>query len=206
MRWALPIVLVACRYYGSTTPAAAPAVQPQPSPYASQVELGSIAGVHTFSSDNALGAPPPPARDSLRDSALFGARLGWYFAGHFGVEAQLAVVPTEARATVYDVWTVLAEARAVCAPFGNVVDRPVPFLFAGGTLYDVLSSGGQPGTGIGSGSLVAPDVGVGIKDPFGNGWGLRADASVLFPSAVGGGVTEDFELVLSIYRSYGAAP
>jgi hypothetical protein len=119
------------------------------------------------------------------------------------VEGQLEVVPTETSSTVNDVWVLLAEVRAVYAPFGDALDRPVvPFLFAGAALYDVLSSSGGPDAGMTSGSLLAPDVGLGVKDAFDNGWGVRADASVLFPSAVGGGVTEDLELMLSIYRSF----
>ncbi|HEY1559199.1 MAG TPA: outer membrane beta-barrel protein [Kofleriaceae bacterium] len=185
MRWGLLLLAVGCRYYGSTTPR----------PRSSHVEAGAYAGVHVFSADNSLG--------SLRDSASFGARAGAFIGGHFGVEAQLAVTPTEASAAVYDVWVLMTEAHLVYEPLADTGDpRAVPFLYAGASAYDVVSSGGTPGTEITSGTLVAPDAGLGIKYPLPDDWGVRADATVVLPSSVDGGLTEDYELTLSIYRSF----
>ena len=47
-------------------------------------------------------------------------------------------------------------------------------------------------------------VGVGAKYRVDNGWGLRADARMLFPpSSRGNGPTVDFEALLSIYKEFG---
>ncbi len=199
-RYSIVALLSGC-YVNSAPATTTPASQT--SPYATRVELGAVAGIHTFSSDNSLGNPS--AGGSLRDSAVFGVRAGAYFADHFGAEAQLALAPTEARPTIYDVWVMLGEADLVYEPIGEPTGaRFVPFLRGGAALYDVLSGGSASGD-ITSGTLVAPEVGVGAKLPLDNGWGLRADFTALFPSALGGGVTEDFEVGLAMYRSFGSA-
>ena len=47
-------------------------------------------------------------------------------------------------------------------------------------------------------------VGVGAKYRVDNGWGLRADARILFPpSSASDGFTEDYEILLSIYKEFG---
>jgi outer membrane protein OmpA-like peptidoglycan-associated protein len=47
-------------------------------------------------------------------------------------------------------------------------------------------------------------AGIGAKYRVDNGWGLRADARILFPpSSDGNGPTVDFEALLSIYKEFG---
>ncbi|TMQ08272.1 MAG: OmpA family protein, partial [Deltaproteobacteria bacterium] len=49
-------------------------------------------------------------------------------------------------------------------------------------------------------------LGGGIKYRVDSGWGLRADARILFPpSSKDNGFTEDFEALLSIYKEFGRA-
>src|SRR6187549_1794444 len=61
------------------------------------VEAGVTAGAHVFSVNNELGVPDSSDATSLRNSVLFGVRLGYYFSRMLGVEGELGFIPTEAR-------------------------------------------------------------------------------------------------------------
>src|SRR4051812_757043 len=88
-----------------------------PSVAKANVEVGALAGLHTFSDTNALGVeerePNGPERDSLKNSALFGIRFGVFFGSTVGVELEGGLIPTEPRAQVFDVYALAYRASLV---------------------------------------------------------------------------------------------
>ena len=176
--------------------AAAPAAQ-------ANVEIGGTAGVHVFSSLNELGVPDIPNAPSERNSALFGLRIGVMFNDWLGIEGEFGVIPSEARQMVFDVWNVAYRAHLI-AQYGaaNPNNKLVPFVVVGGGAMSIVSSGNEDI--IGKDTDAEAYAGIGAKYRVENGWGLRADARILFPpSSADNGVTVDYELLLSIYREFG---
>jgi OOP family OmpA-OmpF porin len=172
------------------------------------VEIGGTAGIHVFSKNNELGVTDVKSADSIRNSSLFGLRLGAYFGSIFGVEGEVGVIPSEARQTVFDVWTLTYRAQAV-AQFRAAApeNRLIPFVLVGGGAFQVVDNGGSQND-----SQLSKDtdwvgyVGAGAKFRVDNGWGLRIDARLLFPpSSENDSVTVDFEGLLSIYKEIGRA-
>ena len=167
------------------------------------VEVGGTAGIHVFSDTNELGVADVPMAPSERNSALFGLRLGVFFGDMIGVEGEVGVVPSESRTLVFDIWNVTYRAHLV-AQFraNNPATKLVPFVLAGAGAFQVVDTKG-PDT-IAEDTDSAIYVGVGAKYRVDNGWGLRADARLLFvPSSKDDGFTQDFELLLSIYKEFG---
>ena len=167
------------------------------------VEIGGTAGIHVFSTDNELGVPDVDDAPSERNSALFGLRLGFTFTDMLGVEAEVGVIPSESRSLVFDVWNVTYRAHLI-AQFraANPATKLVPFVLFGGGATAVVDSKNEDV--IGKDTDAALYVGVGAKYRVDNGWGLRADARLLFPpSSSGDGPTLDFEALLSIYKEFG---
>ena len=167
------------------------------------VEVGGTAGIHVFSSNNELGVPDIKDAPSERNSALFGLRLGVFFGDMLGVEGEFGVVPSESRSLVFDIWNITYRAHLV-AQFRakDPAVKLVPFVLFGGGAFQVVDTK-NPDT-------IAKDtdgglyLGVGAKYRVDNGWGLRADARVLFvPSSADESFTEDFEVLLSIYKEFG---
>ncbi|MBV8762360.1 MAG: OmpA family protein [Deltaproteobacteria bacterium] len=167
------------------------------------VEIGGTAGLHVFSTTNELGVPDVKDAPSERNSALFGLRIGIMFSDMLGVEGEFGVIPSEARVGVFDVWNITYRAHLI-AQFGaaDPAKKLIPFVLAGGGAMQVVQSKME--------DVIAKDtdaelyVGVGAKYRVDNGWGLRADARVLFPpTSAGTGVTVDFEALLSIYKEFG---
>ncbi|MBX3159402.1 MAG: OmpA family protein [Deltaproteobacteria bacterium] len=184
-----------------------------PAPAQAGVEIGGTAGIHVFSLTNELGVPDiskdtcpdieMTCAPSQRNSALFGLRIGVFFGDMLGVEAELGVVPSEARQLVFDVWNLVTRAHLV-AQFRakDPNNKLIPFGLIGGGAMSVVSTSGP--------DTIAKDTdamlyaGAGIKYRVDNGWGLRLDARVLFPpSSKDEGFTQDFELLLSIYKEFG---
>jgi OmpA-OmpF porin, OOP family len=167
------------------------------------VEIGGTAGIHVFSTDNELGVPDVADAPSQRNSALFGLRLGVTFNDMLGVEGEFGVVPSESRTLVFDIWNITYRAHLI-AQFGaaNPARKLVPFVLVGGGAMQVVDSKNE--------DVIAKDTdamlygGIGAKYRVDNGWGLRADARLLFPpSSAGNGPTVDFEALLSIYKEFG---
>jgi OOP family OmpA-OmpF porin len=167
------------------------------------VEVGGTAGIHVFSDDNELGVADIPMAPSERNSALFGLRLGVYFGDMLGVEGELGVVPSESRTLVFDIWNVTYRAHLV-AQFraNNPATKLVPFVLVGGGAMQVVDS--KNTDTIDEDTDTTLYLGVGAKYRVDNGWGLRADARLMFvPSSEDDGFTQDFELLLSIYKEWG---
>jgi OmpA-OmpF porin, OOP family len=173
---------------------------------ASPVEIGGTAGIHIFAHDNELGVADVPNADSERNSALFGVRLGVFFTQMFGVEGEFGLIPSESRQTTFDVWNIAYRAHVV-AQFRaqDPENKLIPFVLVGGGAMTIVDNGGSKND-----ALIAKDTdaavyaGVGAKFRVDSGWGLRADARLLFPpSSKDNGFTEDFEFLLSIYKELG---
>ncbi len=167
------------------------------------VEIGGTAGLHVFSTTNELGVPDVKDAPSLRNSALFGLRIGVMFNDMLGIEGEFGVIPSEARVGVFDVWTLAYRAHLI-AQFGaaDPAKKLIPFALVGAGGTSVVDSKNQ--------DLIAKDtdaamyIGVGAKYRVDNGWGLRGDLRVLFPpSSASSGPTVDFEALLSIYKEFG---
>src|SRR5690349_11601318 len=167
------------------------------------VEIGGTAGIHVFSTDNELGVPDVDNAPSERNSALFGLRLGVTFNDMLGVEGEFGVIPSESRSLVFDIWNVTYRAHII-AQFraADPATKLVPFALFGGGATAVVDSNNEDV--IEKDTDAALYVGVGAKYRVDNGWGLRADARLLFPpSSSGNGPTVDFEALLSIYKEFG---
>jgi OOP family OmpA-OmpF porin len=181
------------------------------------VEIGGTAGVHVFSETNELGVDDVAGAPSERNSALFGARLGVFFGPMIGVEGEFGVVPSEARQLVYDVWNITYRAHLV-AQFRTKDEtvKLIPFVLLGAGGMQIVSSDGEDkgAQSIRKDTDAALYAGIGAKYRVDNGWGLRVDARILFPPASNDdaddmeagpsdGFTQDFELLLSIYKEFG---
>ncbi len=175
------------------------------------VEVGITAGAHQFSHVNELGVPDASGTftpTSLANSALFGLRLGFYPNTLLGVELEAGVIPTESRGSpVFDVWVGAYRAHLILQFRNeNMEHHFVPFVVLGGGAMTVLSSGHK--------DIIGDDtdpelyIGIGFKWRVDNGWGMRADARLMFPPASDGqGVVlppkQDAELLLSVYKEFG---
>ena len=170
------------------------------------VEIGGTAGIHVFSTTNELGVNDVTDANSEHNSALFGLRLGVFFTPMFGVEGEFAVIPSESRRSVFDVWNITYRAQLV-AQFRTADPQVklVPFVFLGLGAFQIVDNGGAENDAqIAKDTDAALFLGAGVKYRVDNGWGLRADVRLLFPpSSKDDSFTEDFEALLSIYKDFG---
>jgi outer membrane protein OmpA-like peptidoglycan-associated protein len=170
------------------------------------VEIGGSAGIHVFSKTNELGVNDGPDANSQHNSALFGLRLGVYFGPMFGAEGEFAVIPSESRNFVFDVWNVSYRAQVV-AQFraANPENQLIPFVFVGGGAMQIVDNGGAKNDGqIAKDTDAVLYLGAGAKYRVDNGWGLRLDLRLMFPpSSKDSGVTTDLEALLSVYKEFG---
>ncbi|MFN0250419.1 MAG: OmpA family protein [Kofleriaceae bacterium] len=167
------------------------------------VEIGGTAGIHIFSTTNELGVADVDGATSERNSALFGLRLGAFFGDMIGIEAEVGVIPSESRSLVFDIWNVTYRAHLV-AQFRakDPAMKLVPFVLVGGGAMSVVDSANTDVIDEDTDEILY--AGIGAKYRVDNGWGLRADARILFPpSSEDEGITQDFELLLSIYKEFG---
>src|SRR6185295_9849382 len=103
------------------------------------VEIGGTAGIHVFSSTNELGVSDVAGADSIRNSSLFGLRLGVYVGDILGIEGEVGIIPSEARKTVFDVWTLTYRAQLVAQFRADVPENKlIPFLLAGGGAFQIV--------------------------------------------------------------------
>jgi OOP family OmpA-OmpF porin len=169
------------------------------------VEIGGTAGIHVFSKKNELGVNDTSTADSIRNSSLFGIRLGAFFGNYIGIEGEVAIIPSEARKQVFDVWTLTYRAHLVAQFRAEEPNRLIPFVLAGGGAFQIVdNSGAKNNADIAKDTDLTLYAGIGAKLRVDNGWGLRVDARLLFPpSSKNDSVTTDFEALLSIYREFG---
>ena len=169
------------------------------------VEIGGFAGLHVFSSTNGLGVPdssvnPMRAEVSQKSSAIFAGRLGLYFNEHLGIELEGGVVPTEPSTTVFDVWNIVGRAQIVYR-IGNPTATFVPFVLVGGGFMHVTSTVNSDV--INKETNWMPHAGVGVAYQTGGGWSVRADARLILPPSSQGGLTQDYEVLVSLVRTFG---
>jgi OOP family OmpA-OmpF porin len=177
------------------------------SPAYAEVEIGGTAGIHVFADDNELGVPDVEMAPSERNSALFGLRLGVFFTPMLGVEAEFGAIPSEAREQVYEIWNLAYRAHVV-AQFG--ADKPnaklIPFALLGAGAISVVDSKGENAGAarIDTDTDMLLHLGIGAKYRVDNDWGLRLDARIMFPpSSQDESFTQDYEVLLSIYKEFG---
>jgi hypothetical protein len=140
---------------------------------------------------------------SLRNTALFGVRLGYMVNDMLGVEVEAGILPSEDRNLVYDVFAgtlrghLIAQFRAA-----NPANKLLPFVVVGGGGTKVLSSDREERISLDSdASLYA---GIGAKYRVENGWGLRFDGRLLLPpSSKNESAALDGEILLSVYKEFG---
>ena len=171
------------------------------------IEIGGTAGLHVFSSTNELGVVDVPTANSIRNSALFGLRIGAFFGDLIGIEGELGVIPSESDAEVFDVWSLTYRAHLV-AQFraAKPENKLVPFVLVGAGLTQIVQSKGEDkgAAAITKDEDAALYAGIGAKYRVDNGWGLRIDGRILFPpSSKDDGFTQDYEVLLSIYKELG---
>jgi outer membrane protein OmpA-like peptidoglycan-associated protein len=181
------------------------------SPASANVEFGVTAGPHMFSPNNELGVADRSDATSLRNSVLFGLRLGFGFNDMIGIEAEAGAIPSEGRNLVFDVWTAVYRAHII-AQFG--ADDPskklIPFVVLGAGAITVTESDNE--------TVISKDtdpefyVGIGVKYRVDNGWGLRFDLRGIgvpsseaeyVPSESHTPLAFDAEALLSVYKEFG---
>jgi OOP family OmpA-OmpF porin len=165
------------------------------------VEIGGTAGFHMFSEDSSLGAVGPMPTTE-KNSAFFGARLGFYMKNHIGIEVEGGVIPTEPRSMTFDVWDVTYRAQVVYQLEPKLSDKAlIPFLEAGGGAVQVVSS--QQEQVLKKDSKFIGYVGVGAKYLAAGDWGVRVDVRAVADPKRGGGIAPELEVLTSLYREIG---
>jgi outer membrane protein OmpA-like peptidoglycan-associated protein/outer membrane protein W len=167
------------------------------------VEIGGTAGIHIFSDTNELGAPDSDDAVTIRNSVLFGLRLGVMFGDLIGVEAEGGIIPSESRTQIFNVWSTVARAHLILQLRGqDPSNQLLPFVVGGAGITSLVDSDNE--------DILTTDTdfnayaGIGAKYRVANGWGLRVDARILFPpSTENDKVTTDFEALLSVYKEFG---
>lgn len=149
------------------------------------VEIGAMAGAHLFSQNSELGATDGPNAPSQRNAGLFGARIGTMFAGLVGIEAEIGVIPTEAREAKFSVTDLTYRAHVVVQLGGREPGAAVaPFVLAGVGGFSVVASdnamfASDPEKTIDRDTDVGFYAGAGLKIRFGASAGIRLDGRVL---------------------------
>ncbi len=167
------------------------------------VEIGGTAGIHVFSDSNELGAPDSPDAVTIRNSVLFGVRLGVMFNDLIGVEAEGGVIPSESRKQIFNVWSAVARAHVILQfRASDPSNHVLPFVLGGAGITSLVDSDNT--------DILSEDTdfnayaGIGAKYRVANGWGLRLDGRILFPpSTENDKVTTDFEALISVYKEWG---
>ncbi|MGE0397104.1 MAG: OmpA family protein [Kofleriaceae bacterium] len=177
-----------------------------PSLALAEVEVGGLAGLHVFSKEGDLGVPDnaaPEDRESLKNSAIFGLRLGVYFANDsIGVEAEAGVIPTEPRMLVFDVYSLAYRGSLVYQlRAADPTNRILPFVIAGAGQIQIFNSLNKDV--VEESGVLAIHAGVGAKYRAANDWGVRLDFRGLLVPKVESGQAFDAEAIVSIYKEFG---
>jgi len=165
-----------------------------------EIELGGIVGLHTFSEEGRIGVVDETEPRSLRNSALFGFRLGAMF-GTFGAEAELGVIPSEPRQLLFDVTSLTYRAHLVYQMLSKRDALWIPFAFVGAGRLQIIDSANEDL--VKKDAVIAPYVGIGVKYRTPSDWGVRLDARALFVPKVESGIAFDTEILLGVYREWG---
>jgi len=178
-------------------------LSPAPTSADVNLEAGITLGPHVFSVNNELGVPDIESADSLRNTVLFGVRLGYYFSRVLGVEGELGFLPTEARRGTVDVAALTYRLQLV-AQFGaaDPDNKWIPFVLGGVGNTNIIGTEDE--------NVITMDGdemfygGVGVKYRIGKAWGARGDVRALFPpSSSTEFAAVDYEALVSVYREWG---
>jgi OOP family OmpA-OmpF porin len=165
-----------------------------------RMELGGFIGEHVFNNDNELGVYDSADADSLDSSITFGMRLGVALGSMFGVEGELALMPTQSKQMNSDVLAIGWRAHGI-AQFGQARVRPFLVLGLGGLTSSPTDDSFRSDTDLGI------YTGIGAKIRVEDNWGIRLDARLFVqPSSVGDDLTTDFEVVAGLYKTFPAKP
>ena len=177
------------------------------------VEFGGLGGLHTFSEDGAFGVVDEPSnRTTLKNSSLFGLRLGVYFGKKLGVEAEAGVIPNESRSLLFNVWSITYRAQLIYQARAGIEKEGVllPFALIGAGVHQLVKTD-NPDI-VKKDSEVVPYIGVGSKYRTTGGWGVRVDLRLLLPpgldskdmmTAKTSGFAPEVEILLGFYKEFG---
>jgi OOP family OmpA-OmpF porin len=166
------------------------------------LEVGGTAGIHFYSENSELGVPDSVMPPTQQNATPIGVRGGLFWRERYGVEAELAVLPAIARNDEFDVTTLTYRLQGVYEHALPTMPKLVPFGLFGIGAMAVVSTQAQDSIGHDTDFIFY--FGAGAKYRLREDWGVRADARMLFPpSSVGDSVTDDYELLVSIYKEWG---
>jgi outer membrane protein OmpA-like peptidoglycan-associated protein len=162
-------------------------------------ELGGFLGAHFFNRTIALGRERGDAPNFLNHSLIVGIRGAGFFVPRFGLEGEIAVIPTSTRQpNVTQVPILALRGHAI---FNILTGRVRPFLvFGGGGLLSFSQNE----------RIIRRDNdgffygGVGIKWDFTERLGFRLDGRIVVPPGLCPcGLTTDWEVLWSLYGRLG---
>ncbi|HEX2570989.1 MAG TPA: OmpA family protein [Polyangia bacterium] len=162
-------------------------------------ELGGFIGAHFFNRTIALGRRRGDAPNFINNSFVVGIRGGGYFVPRFGLEGEVAVLPTSTRQpNVVQVPIITARGHAI---FNILTGKIRPFLlFGGGVLISVP----------GNENVIRRDAdgffygGVGVKWDLTERLGFRLDGRIVVPRGLCPcGLTTDWEVLWTLYGRLG---
>jgi OOP family OmpA-OmpF porin len=166
------------------------------------LEVGGTTGIHFYSENSELGVPDSVMPPTQQNATPIGVRGGLFWRERYGVEAELAVLPAIAREQQFDVTTLTYRLQGVYEHALPAMPKLVPFGLFGIGAMAVVSTQAQDSIGHDTDFIFY--FGVGAKYRLREDWGVRADARMLFPpSSVGDSVTDDYELLVSVYKEWG---
>jgi outer membrane protein OmpA-like peptidoglycan-associated protein len=164
-------------------------------------EISALGGVHVFNENNELGVKDV-AGTGQKNAALFGLRLSGLWGDVLGVEAELGMIPSEARDFMDESHLNFAyRGQMLLQAFGvNPAHKVIPFFVLGAGAMTIKSTDGDR---LRNDTDPVPHTGVGFKVRLGGGFGLRIDGRMLFPpSTEDTTATIDFEAMASVYKSF----
>lgn len=163
------------------------------------LEVGAFGGFHVFSDTNELGAFDENSPATLGNGPILGARVSYFVIPKLAVEGELGLLPTETDGVATDVTAIVYRASGLYHLY-DVDHNTRPFALAG-----VGAMTGRPddqNVNRDDTDLVL-HAGIGVKHHIAAGWGLRADARILFPPSTGSEfVTTDFEGIIGFYKAF----
>lgn len=163
------------------------------------LEVGAFAGFHVFSDTNELGAFDESSPATLENAPLFGVRVSYFVIPKLAAEGELGLLPTETDTVATDVTAIVWRASGLYHLF-DVDHDTRPFALAG--LGAMTGRPKDQNVNKDDTDLVW-HAGIGVKHHIAAGWGLRADARILFPPSTGSEfVTTEFEGLLGLYKAF----
>ena len=164
------------------------------------LELGGFLGGHIFSDNNELGVADISTADSISNSLAVGARLGYALLWLASVEAELVLIPSDARVGTASVNTLGWRLHGL-VHLAKQDAKIRPFLLAG---FGGLSAFSSDNDVIDDDTDFMFHGGVGVKLAATDTWGVRVDGRILLPpSSSDKSVTDDWEVFVGLYKFFG---